>query len=155
MLVICDTSSVTALIQIGRDSLLPTLFGEVRIPSAVDRELRRFHSSLPPFLGVQEVRDTLAVELLTQDLDCGEAEAIVLAEEVRADYLLIDEKLGRSTAESRGLKVMGLLGVLLIAKKSGHITSVKSQIAELEALAGFYVSSSIKRFILTSAGEGE
>ena len=57
-------------------------------------------------------------QVLSQELDRGEAEAIVLAEESKAEYLLMDEKHGRSVAEARGLTVVGLLGVLLMAKKS-------------------------------------
>jgi predicted nucleic acid-binding protein len=78
----------------------------------------------------------------------------VLAEECQADYLLIDEKRARSVAEARGLRVVGLLGVLLIAKNTRHISSVTAMLAELESRAGFFVSDTVKQIVLRAAGEG-
>jgi len=65
----------------------------------------------------------------------------------------MDEKRGRSIAEARGLTVIGLLGVLLMAKKAGHIHAVRPLIGELESRAGFFVSEAVKQIILTAAGE--
>ena len=154
MLVVSDTSPVTALLQIGQAGLLSTLFGRVLIPPAVRDELLRFHSSLPDYLGVREIQNRQIAEMLGRELDRGEAEAIVLAEESRAEHLLIDEKRGRAMAEARGLKVIGLLGVLLMAKSAGYIPSVGQLIAELESRAGFFVSDAVKQIVLTAAGEG-
>jgi len=154
MLVVSDTSPVTALLQIGQAGLLTTLFGHVVIPPTVKHELLRFHASLPENFEIRPIRDRQAVEALRQDLDQGEAEAIVLAEECQADYLLIDEKRARSVAEARGLRVVGLLGVLLIAKDKRHISSVTAILAELESRAGFFVSDTVKQIVLRAAGEG-
>ena len=154
MLVVSDTSSVTALLQIGQAGLLPLLFERVLIPTAVKDELLRFHHSLPDYLAVQAIQDQQTARDLSRDLDLGEAEAIVLAEESHAEYLLIDEKHGRAVAEARGLSVVGLLGVLLMGKKAGHIPSVGWLIAELESRAGFFISDGVKQIVLTAAGEG-
>lgn len=153
MLVISDTSPVTALLQIGQSRLLPTLFERVLIPPAVNDELLRFHSAIPDYLAIKAIQDQQTVETLSRELDRGEAEAIVLAEESHADYLLMDEKHGRSVAEARGLKVIGLLGVLLMAKKAGQIPSVGQCVAELESQAGFFVSDRVKQIVLAAAGE--
>ena len=153
MLVVSDTSPLTALLQIGRDDLLAALFGRVLIPLGVRNELLRFHSSLPGYLETRGILDQQAVEALAREIDRGEAEAIVLAEEAAAEYLLMDEKRGRSTAEARGLTVIGLLGVLLMAKKAGHIHAVGPLIGELESRSGFFVSEAVKQIILTAAGE--
>ncbi|MEN6451148.1 MAG: DUF3368 domain-containing protein [Thermoguttaceae bacterium] len=153
MLVVSDTSPLTALLQIGRADLLPILFDSVVIPPAVEKELLRFHSALPTYLLVRSARRREVVEQLERQLDDGEAEAIALAEESHADYLLIDEKRGRSLAESRGVQVVGLLGVLLMAKKSGQLPVLGEIIAELESRAGFFVSSEVRRTILAAAGE--
>ena len=64
-------------------------------------------------------------------LDLGEAATIILAEELKANRVLIDEKLGRKVAQSRNLPVTGTIGLLLIAKKKGIIIEVK-QINESE-----------------------
>jgi uncharacterized protein len=66
---------------------------------------------------------------------------------------LMDEKHGRSIAESRGLKVIGLLGVLLMAKKAGLIPVVAQLLIELESQAGFFVSERVRQLVLTAAGE--
>jgi predicted nucleic acid-binding protein len=144
---------LTALLQIGRATLLATVFGRVLAPPAVNEELLRFHNSVPDYLEIRPIRDGDAATALGQNLDRGESEAIVLAEECQADYLLMDDKLGRAVAESRGLRVIGLLGVLLIAKKAGKIESVGQLMAELETRARFFVSDAVKVIVLRSAGE--
>ena len=73
---------------------------------------------------------------LRQDLDAGEAEAIALAVEVEADLLLMDERLGRETARHLGMRYVGLIGVLITAKRNGLIDDVKSRLAALRAVAG-------------------
>lgn len=155
MLVVSDTSPLTALLQIGQADLLPTLFDQVIIPPTVRDELLRFHESLPGFLVVKAIQDQSAVEALNQELDLGEAEAIVLAEESHADCVLMDEKRGRTVAKRRGLNVVGLLGVLLKAKKTGRISSMEWLIGELESRAGFYVSEAVKQIVLAEAGESK
>jgi hypothetical protein len=65
----------------------------------------------------------------------------------------MDEKCGRSMAEARGLRVVGLLGVLLMAKKAGLIPCVGPVISELESRAGFFVSDAVKQLILMAAAE--
>ena len=153
MLIVSDTSAVTSLLQIERCDLLRILFGRVLLAPAVESELLRFHTSLPEFFEIGSIRDLSAVDALANDLDRGEAESIVLAAERHADYLLIDEKRGRAAAKLRGLRIIGLLAVLLIAKREGHISSVGALIADLESHAGFFVSSSVKEAVLAEAGE--
>ena len=70
-------------------------------------------------------QDQVALSLLLDQLDPGEAEAIVLAGECSAGLLLVDEKRGRRIAIERGLEVTGLLGVLAEAKARGLIVACK------------------------------
>ena len=153
MIVVSDTSPITSLLQTRHDGLLPVLFKEVLAPQAVHAELLRFHSTLPAWLHVRQVVDYKQTAQLRTLLDAGEAEAIVLAQERGADYLLIDEKIGREQAEMLGLKAIGLLGVLLLAKRSGHLQSVAAVIDELASVAGFFVSERVKSIVLEAAGE--
>ncbi len=154
MIVVSDTTAITNLLSIGKVGLLHQLFHEVLIPDAVLSELRIKHSVLPDFLRNHSVEDVARVEELTSAvLDAGEAEAIVLAEELRADYLLIDEVAGRAVARQCGLRVMGLLGVLLRAKEHGLILEIRPLLDALESNAGFWCSGELRQDILREAGE--
>lgn len=153
MIVVSDTSVLTSLIHVGQIILLQRLYGSVLIPQAVHRELARSHSALPPFLEVREAFDRENVRRLAADLDLGEAEAIVLAKELRADLLLIDEKLGRQVALREGVSITGLVGVLVEAKHQQLIGSVRELVGQLEDLAGFRVSEEVKREAFLAAGE--
>ena len=154
MIVVSDTSALTNLLAIRREWLLERLFGTVVIPPAVHEELRAAHSLLPAFLEIRNVRDSSKVAvLLDERLDPGEAEAIVMAEEIGADYLLIDESAGRAVAVRRGLDIMGLLGVLGRAKRNGLIAAVRPEIEALEATAGFWISEKLREQILSDMNE--
>ncbi len=153
MIVVSDTSPITSLLQTGQAELLHVLFDEVLMPPAVQAELLRFHSELPDWLLARPIVGQQQADVLSEILDRGEAEAIVLAEECHADYLLIDEKRGRQQAEARGLMAIGLLGVLLLAKRAGQLASVSDLIDQLEVQAGFFVSERVKSIVLRAAGE--
>ena len=153
MLVVSDTSPISSLVQIGRCELLQDLFGIVCIPVAVQDELAKFHSTLPQFIEIRNVIDRTQVESLLTTVHLGEAEAIVLAAETHADRLLIDERRGREAAAKFGVPVIGLLGVLLLAKERALISSVSDCLLELQTKAGFYVSAVLMQKTLEAAGE--
>ncbi len=153
MIVVSDTSCITNLIAIGRVTLLRDLFGTVLIPPAVRNELAVHHAALPDFL---EVRAPFARELverlLKEPLGQGEAEAIVLAEETHADYLLIDETAGRAVAKARGLTRFGILGVLQRAKERGQLSVVRADLDALQAV-GFWIAPKLRERFLRDMGE--
>ena len=153
MIVVSDTSCISNLLSVGQESLLPSLFGEVLIPPAVQRELLRFHAHLPPFLRCVSPSDEARLSGLRQELDPGEAEAICLACEVQAERLLIDETMGRTVAIREGLAIIGLVGVLVAAKRSGHLSSIGPVLERLEVEAGFRLSESLKADALRAVGE--
>lgn len=153
MIVVSDTSAISALLVIKRVDLLRDLFGEVLIPPAVALELRRAHPLLPAFIRVAPVTDLAWVAELVTELDRGEAEAIALARQVRADALLIDEKLGRRVARRAGLHVVGLLGVFAEAKHAGLLANVGTILDELVTNAGFYISPALRHEVLRSVKE--
>jgi hypothetical protein len=93
------------------------------------------------------------VERLGAELDLGEAEAIALAKERHADLLLMDELKGRRVALREGVPFIGLLGVLVVAKRTGRIASVRQLAAELEAVADFRLSDEVKAVAFRQAGE--
>jgi predicted nucleic acid-binding protein len=125
MLVASNTSPICNLAIIGHLSLLQLQFGEIRIPIAVKNELDQLsHADAVKdvqralsegWIKPQAVQDDAVVRLLQTTLDRGEAEAIALALELSANLVLLDERDGRSAAERVGLRVSGVLGVLLHA----------------------------------------
>jgi predicted nucleic acid-binding protein len=153
MIVISDTSSITTLLQIGKAGLLRQLYDQVLIPESVRSELLVSHPSLPEFLRCETVHDFRTVERLLVELDLGEAEAIVLALEQKADLLLIDERNGRRVALREGIPFTGLVGVLVESKRKHLIPSVREILSEIEDTTTFYVSEQTKVLALKSAGE--
>lgn len=153
MIVVSDTSSVSALLRIGQGELLQKLYGEVLIPEAVQLELLAFFPALPGFLSCRQVRDSAAVSRYCLELDLGEAEAIVLSREAGADFLLMDESLGRQVAAREGIPLIGLLGVLVQAKRAGLLDSVSGLILRIETEANFRVSDALRESILKQANE--
>ena len=161
MIVVSDTSPVLNLARIGRLELLPLLYRQVLIPSAVYQELTRSKKDLPPaidlaslpWLKVATAKDQNRVQELREDLDPGEAEAIVLAIECRADLLLVDERRGRRTATAAGLTVTGLLGVVARAKQAGLIDLAKPVLDELIHVARFWIGPELYAEVLEELGE--
>ncbi len=90
MLVVSDTSPLTALLQIGQADLLPALFDRIVIPPAVHTELLREHPALPVWLETRPPTE-IPLSLRTAHLDIGETEALALAIELHADTVLLDD----------------------------------------------------------------
>jgi uncharacterized protein len=153
MIVVSDTSAITSLVQIGQERALQVLFEQVVIPTAVRDELLRFHKQLPEFLEVAAVRDANAVNDLLTEVDQGEAEAIVLCAERKADFVLIDDLAARHLAIERGLPVIGLVGVLIRAKRERAIASLAQVLEDLEQTAGFRIGPTLKAEALRLVGE--
>ena len=136
---------------VGEADLLPKLFHEVIIPEAVLGELLRSHP--PGWLRVEGVKDTAQASRYAEIVDTGEAEAIELARELRAERLLIDERKGRRLAVAEGVAVIGLLGVVLLAKRRQLISSARVLLQRLEDEAGMYLSEEIKSAALKTVRE--
>jgi hypothetical protein len=161
LIVVSDTSPVLNLARINRLKLLPLLYRQVLIPSAVFEELTKARSVLAPaidltaesWLFVATPQDQKRVQELREDLDAGEAEAIVLAIERSADLLLVDERRGRRTASAAGLTVIGLIGVVALAKRSGLIDQAKPVLDELIHTARFWIGPDLYAEVLAEMGE--
>ena len=156
--IVSDTSPITSLIQIGRLDLVNQVFGSVVIPDAVYAELCRVPQqeeilNNQNWIFFQKAKKKKKVVNLEIELDPGEAEAIILALEIKADYLLIDEWKGREKAEELGIKIIGVLGLLLRAKNEGFISAVKILMDELIYKAEFRIHPALYQQVLKSAGE--
>lgn len=161
MIVVSDTSPIINLAMISRLDLLPALFGKVVIPQQVFEEITVQGHGMPGADDVRsadwvEVRTSLNISLvqaLRLQVDSGEAEAIVLAMELKSDLLLIDERIGRQVAKSFELPIMGLLGVLKLAKERGLILTMKPILDQLIQQAGFRIAPELYQAVLEIEGE--
>jgi hypothetical protein len=115
MIVVADTSPPLHLARIHRLDLIPAVVGRVAIPRTVWGELVQA-GTRPEVIAAIEVANWMDVveDPVAQDLglDPGETAAILLAERLRADALLIDERRGRAVAAARGISVIGTLGIV-------------------------------------------
>ena len=158
MIVVSNAGPLIALARIERLDVLPALYTEIVVPSAVHEEVlgteRKGFSVLKTasWLRVEAVSDRTAVTLLRERLDAGESETIVLALELEADLLLMDEARGRRIAAARGMTLTGTLGTLLLAKRKRLLERVEPLLADLAA-KGFRMSGVLYRHILQEAGE--
>jgi hypothetical protein len=133
----------------------------VIIPEAVLQEISAIASrwlattiiQIPQWVEVRPVTDRLLVNSLLLDLDRGEAEAIILAMELKADLLLLDERRGSKVASRFGIRTIGLLGVLIEAKHKGIITAARPLLDDLIVKAGFWVSRELYARVLEAAEE--
>jgi predicted nucleic acid-binding protein len=129
MLVVADTSPINYLVLLEHTAVLPALYTRVFLPPAVMLELRdaeapeavrAWAADLPTWCEVRRPAPLVDAETLAH-LGAGEREAIALAQELRADFLLLDEDDGRRATLSRALTVTGTLGVLERAAERGLI----------------------------------
>ncbi|MEO1209518.1 MAG: DUF3368 domain-containing protein [Cyanobacteria bacterium J06638_20] len=161
MVVVSNTSPLSNLVVIGEIALLQEIYPKLLIPPAVQVELLRVPilrsaaSSLidTGWLQIHVPAPSELLHSLNQILDPGEAEAIALAVELQASRLLIDERLGRKVAAQHGLKLRGLVGILIHAKQQGLIPALKPILDRLVKQAGFRVSQTLYMRALQEAGE--
>lgn len=128
-IVIADSGPIFSLAVIDNLEILNKIFDEVKIPQAVWNEIslnhdNPFHKLITDFfkdkvIGIKGFND------LTFIMDYGESESVILYKELNADFLLLDDKKARSVAENFGIKCVGTIGVLSIAKERGLINSLK------------------------------
>ena len=154
---------MTNLVAIHHLCLLQQFYDLILIPEAVYRELADIDPPVPGSVEVQtldwlevlSLRDrTIADQLQNQfQLDPGESEAIALALEINADLLLIDERRGRAEATRLGLRLTGLLGMLVEAKQRSLIPSVKPLMDALIDTSAFRVSQPLYEQILQMVDE--
>jgi len=157
--VICNTSPLQYLHQIGMLHLLPALVNTVIVPEAVVEELatgRELGVSLPDVRGlgwivVRRPVSAPALPLVT-DLGRGETQVLALALETLDAIIVVDDDLARRTAEALGLRLTGTLGILLDAKRAGLIPAVGPLLDQLEQHR-FRLAGHTRAAVLKLAGE--
>ncbi|PHS36912.1 MAG: hypothetical protein COB07_11860 [Sulfurovum sp.] len=137
-MIVSDNTSLIILFDLKRTDLLSNLFMKIYIPSTVYKEISvKKEIALPSFMAVVEVEESNDLTLLRKLLDDGESEAIVLAKEMKLG-LIIDEKKGRKIAVNYGVEIIGLLGLIYLNIKKGHMTEDSAKLFLDEALAHGY-----------------
>lgn len=159
MIIISDTTPIISLLKAEHLDLLEKLFHEVVIPKAVYSELIsniKFQDEAQvikncPYIFVEEVTDTKSVDIFRRvtGLDAGESEAIVMADEKKADLLLMDERKGRIVAKQMGLTITGTVGILLQSFDEEFLNAdeIRESISKLKE-CGIRISDSLYDLIL-------
>ena len=150
MRAVSDTSPFIALNSIGRLGLLLQLFDTITVPAAVAAELKSV--LIPDWVRVVSAPETAIPHVQEARLGRGETEAIHLALHLRPDRLLLDDGEGRREAQRLGLRVTGVLGLLLAAKRTGLLPAVRPEVDTLRT-SGFRVSEGLYNELLASCGE--
>ena len=161
-IVISDTGPLIALARAGQLDLLHRLYGGVRVPPAAHTELA-IRSGYPGanslarafdagWMAVRALSERVLATKLALLLDAGEAEAIALATRPDTRFLLIDESRGRRVARAHGVSVVGVAGLLLVAKSRGMLSAVGPVLEEMSR-AGYFLSPRLVSEVLTRAGE--
>ncbi len=162
MIVVADTTPLISLMKIKKLGLLEKLFGHVQIPEAVYQELvinSFFEQEIQEiktcnYIHVVKVSEKRAVEILRRatGLDAGESEAIVLMDEQEGNLLLMDEIKGRNIAKQMGMRIMGTIGILLIASEK-QIISYNEIVQSVEILrdSGRHIKKDLYEALLEAA----
>lgn len=164
MLVVSNTSPVTNLAAVGRLDILQHLYGQITVPEEVRDELVFGGSGNNP--GASEVRagewftilpaDNLQRDQLLRQFRAvhrGEAAALALAKQHRADLVLLDDRAAREAARSLQLAYTGIVGVLLAAKHAEFIPWVKPVLDDLRTIARFHLAERVYQAAIQAAGE--
>ena len=157
MIVFSNTTPFIALASIDQLDLLPKVFGNIHVATAVIDECaaggRIMVPSLTQLSWVIPVPDETNIQLtLLFELDHGEKQTILLAQKFKADKVIIDERMGRSIADYLNLNVVGTLGVLAKGKQLGLIKSFRDAAFDMQSQGIYYNTQLIKR-IAQQVGE--
>lgn len=157
MIVVANTTPIISLAAINRLDILEKMFGKIVIAEAVYNEMKAkrnygYDEVDSGFIEVKSIQGVLYKDFLLSELDLGEAETIILAKELKADFVIIDESLGYKIANNVGLTAIRTLSILLRAKQRGFISELKPLLDEMIAKGRWY-SDSVCRSVLMQAGE--
>ncbi len=147
MIVVSDASPLIALSSVDRLDLMQLLFDTVVIPVSVRDEVMgtatKITVDLPSFIHVEPVTAELPVRFLKLNLHAGESEAISLALERGIQGIILDDKQAREIAAELGLKVIGTLGLLILARRKGFLSEVRPLMAQIIERVNFHIAPSV------------
>ena len=162
MNIVANSTPLIELSKIHRLDILRDVYGKIIIPEEVYSEVVIQGKGQP---GAAEVGAAMWIDVraVTQKgkvmnlhankrLDLGECGAIILAEEIHAQRIIIDDLAARKVAQARGLPIIGTVGVLIVAKVRGIIPNVKDILDNLKK-HGTRIGPRLYQQILNAAGE--
>ena len=147
--IISDTSCLIILSNIGEIELLENVYGHVITTVDIAEE---FGDKLPDWIEIVAVKDKLRQQLLEMQIDKGESSAIALALETTESTLILDDYKARKVAEQLGLSFTGTIGVIIKAKLTGKIESIKPILSKIKE-TNFRISSELEIQALFEAHE--
>lgn len=158
--VVVNTTPLIALSHVGQLDILKKLYGEIIIPEAVYRELSVKKDSICKkavdraldWIQVDKIKNQMAKAMYKTQLHDGEVEVMILAKEIAADVVIIDDANAKKHAKYLGLPVTGTLGVLIKAKQNGYIDELKPVLQQMVE-NGIYISQNLVELCLKQAGE--
>ena len=158
---ICDTSALQYLHQLGLLHILSALADRVTIPPAVAAEMSEGRSrgidvpelSKFDWLSLRCPISTISLPQ-TRDLGEGETEVLALALESHDAVAVLDDRLARKVADDSGLRFTSTLGLLIDAKKKGLVSAVEPLLDQLQSLR-FRLSPATRAAVLKLVGEVE
>jgi predicted nucleic acid-binding protein len=158
VILVADSSALIALAVCDSLNLLDLLFTEVKVPRAVFVEVSKKSKKEADLLAHYLEDKIIDVEIDRNyiikegTIEIGELEAMTLYKQLAANWLLIDDRRARKIAELNQIKIIGSLGVLLLGKKKGYLTTIKSKIDILKK-SDIFFSEELLQNTLTLAGE--
>jgi predicted nucleic acid-binding protein len=148
-IVITDASCFITLDKIDGMHILHSLYKQVITTPEIAAE---YGKRLPDWVDVKAVQNRNLLYDYAENVDIGEASAMVLAIETHADLLIIDDAEGRRFAKKLELNITGTVGVILNAKLNGIIPLVKPYILKIQQ-TNFRISEWLTTQIIKDAGE--
>jgi len=135
--IISNTTPIISLLKVDKLNLLKELYTKIIVPTAVYLEIesgkeKPYYQDLTQidWIEIQEIRNTDSRDYFL-DLDEGEAEVLILAKELNADLIIMDEIMGRRYSKQLEFNLTGTIGILLKSKEKGLIASIKNLLTEL------------------------
>ncbi len=156
-MIVSNTTPLINFYSIERLDILEKLFGKIVIPEAVAKEIKEkgkkfkgveevLHSN---FIEIQKIKNDTFSNNLKIDLDDGEAEAIVLAKELKIRLILLDELSARSLSKYHELDALGTIGCLILAKEKGIIITIKPFLNGIREKGNFWIKDTLYQSIIS------
>lgn len=148
-IIISDTSCLIILSKIGELDLLRKLYGNIVTTTDIASE---FGEDLPDWIEIKNVKDLHKQRLLEMQIDKGESSAIALALETEDSTVVLDDYKARKIANQLGINYTGTIGIIIKAKQSGIIFSIKPVLEKIKQ-TNFRISAELEITALIEANE--